>query len=115
MGEGNIDIESLTGELDRRLADADAALATRYPGSRPGRQPVHTVYVRADRYHADLITEWRAHALAVMDDHESIFRELVADDAVVARVRSKLADEPIEDLRIDFEDGYGHRGDDAED
>ena len=28
---------------------------------------------------------------------------------------SKLASEPIEDLRLDFEDGYGDRGDDAED
>ena len=115
MGEWNIDIESLIGELDRRLADADAELAVRYPGSRPGRQPVHTVYVPADRYHADLTAEWGTQALAAMDDHDSIFRELVGDDALVARVRSKLAHEPIEDLRIDFEDGYGNRGHDAED
>jgi citrate lyase beta subunit len=30
-------------------------------------------------------------------------------------VLSKLEHEPVEDLRIDFEDGYGDRGDDAED
>ena len=29
--------------------------------------------------------------------------------------RRKLEREPIEDLRIDFEDGYGHRPDDEED
>ena len=30
-------------------------------------------------------------------------------------MRSKLAVEPVEDLRLDFEDGYGDRGDEAED
>jgi uncharacterized protein DUF6986 len=34
---------------------------------------------------------------------------------VLDRVRAKLASEPIEDLRIDFEDGYGSRPDDQED
>ncbi|HEY2273570.1 MAG TPA: aldolase, partial [Jatrophihabitantaceae bacterium] len=37
------------------------------------------------------------------------------DDQVVALVEAKLAREPIEDLRIDFEDGYGLRPDDEED
>jgi citrate lyase beta subunit len=41
-----------------------------------------------------------------------IASELVAP--VAARVAAKLEAEPIEDLRIDFEDGYGDRGD-AED
>ncbi len=40
-------------------------------------------------------------------------RDLAA--AVASRVAAKLAREPIEDLRLDFEDGYGDRGDDAED
>jgi len=35
--------------------------------------------------------------------------------AVYARVREKLAREPVEDLRIDFEDGYGYRADAEED
>jgi citrate lyase beta subunit len=34
---------------------------------------------------------------------------------VYKRVREKLQREPIEDFRIDFEDGYGHRPDDEED
>ena len=37
------------GELDRRLAPADAELAARYPGDPGTRQPVHTVYVPADQ------------------------------------------------------------------
>jgi hypothetical protein len=39
--------------------------------------------------------------------------ELIA--AVAPRVAAKLATEPVEDLRLDFEDGYGDRGDDQED
>jgi len=31
-------------------------------------------------------------------------------DAVASRVETKLASEPIEDIRLDFEDGYGDRG-----
>ena len=42
-----MDLAGLVARLDERLADADAALRTRYPGARPGRQPVHTVYVPA--------------------------------------------------------------------
>ena len=41
-------------ELDGRLASFDAFLAARYPGERPGRQPVHMVYVPADRVTPDL-------------------------------------------------------------
>jgi citrate lyase beta subunit len=37
------------------------------------------------------------------------------DPEVSDRVRVKLLTEPIEDLRIDFEDGYGNPGDDVED
>ena len=104
----------LTSELDDRLAAADAALAAGYPGERPGRQPVHTVYVPADRYDAALVPAYGAAALAAVDAHEAAFAELVADDDIVARVRAKLASEPVEDLRIDFEDGYVGRSDDDE-
>ena len=46
-------------------------------------------------------------------------RVVGVDVAVAAQVlplvRAKLATEPVEDLRIDLEDGFGDRGDDAED
>ena len=105
----------LTAELDVRLAAADAALARGFPGERPGRQPVHTLYVPADRYDAGLVPAYGATALAALDEHASAFAELVADDDLVARVRAKLAAEPIEDLRVDFEDGYVGRSDADED
>lgn len=105
----------LTADLDARLADADAALARDYPGERPGRQPVHTVYVPADRYDAGLVPAHGAAALAALDEHAQAFADLVGDDDLVARVRAKLAIEPVEDLRIDFEDGYAGRDGATED
>ncbi|MGW4946935.1 DUF6986 family protein [Actinoplanes sp. NPDC004185] len=95
--------------LDDRLAAHDRFLAARYPGERTGRQPVHTVYIPADRIGG--FRQWGAQALAALDDCPPLpFPAALAD-----RVRAKLATEPIEDLRIDFEDGYGVRDDDQED
>jgi citrate lyase beta subunit len=107
----------LARELDRRLVAEDDALIARFPGERPGRQPVHTVYVPADRYDADLTRVWGDQARRAMDDHAGVLRECVGDAAPVLLplVEDKLAREPIEDLRIDFEDGYGNRPDEAED
>ena len=113
---------ALVRELDLLLAEADAALARDFPGERPGRQPVHTVYVPADRYDADLVPRWGSEALAALDAHggdaalvaAAGLEDDVADD-VCARVRAKLTADPIEDLRIDFEDGYGARPDREED
>ena len=105
-----LDLGSLTEELDSRLGPADAALAQRYPGERPGRQPVHTVYVPADRYHAGLVAEYAESALSSVETHKPLLLELLdGDQQLLARVREKLAREPVEDLRIDFEDGYGPR------
>lgn len=110
-------------ELDLLLADADRALADGYPGDRPGRQPVHTAYVPADRYGPDLPGQWGRQALAVLEqtlpqagDMSGVMGlALTLADDVRARVAAKLAAEPVEDLRLDFEDGYGDRGDAAED
>ncbi|MFI5937247.1 DUF6986 family protein [Actinoplanes sp. NPDC051494] len=95
--------------LDDSLAGHDAFLRSRYPGERPGRQPVHTVYIPADRITG--FREWGPRALAALDEHPP----LPFPAALEERVRAKLATEPIEDLRVDFEDGYGVRDDDQED
>ena len=98
--------------LDALLDDDDARRTRRYPGVLPRRQPVHTVYVPADRFAEHTVREWRSGALAALDEHGPLPG---VDAALEARVRDKLAVEPIEDLRIDFEDGYGVRPDDEED
>ncbi|ADI05147.1 hypothetical protein SBI_02026 [Streptomyces bingchenggensis BCW-1] len=105
------------------LAAVDAELARRYPGDPGTRQPVHTVYVPADLYTAGTVRDWGDQALAALDEHAPDAAALAAvlgiqDDLaepVYARMRAKLMREPIEDLRIDFEDGYGPRPDAEED
>jgi hypothetical protein len=109
--------------LDARLAPWDATLARRYPGDDGSRQPVHTVYVSADRYHAGLPAEWGAHARKLMTGYApdaAALADIVGipvdlAEQVVPRLAGKLATEPIEDLRIDFEDGYGPHSDADED
>jgi citrate lyase beta subunit len=116
-------VEELSARLDARLAVADADLSRRYPGDRGVRQPVHTAYVPADAFAAGTAQDWGRRALAVLDEHGRTPEEFAAaaglDPVLVAevypRVRAKLAREPVEDLRVDFEDGYGARPDDEED
>jgi citrate lyase beta subunit len=108
-------VDDLTTELDRRLAAADAALTADYRGDRGVRQPVHTVYVPADQYDAHTVADWAARARAALDEYPDFPKVLDLPDDVYDRVRAKLEREPIEDLRIDFEDGYGNRPDDEED
>ncbi|WP_284743580.1 DUF6986 family protein [Amycolatopsis sp. RTGN1] len=97
---------------DARLAEADARVAAAYPGERPGRQPVHTVYVPASQYRTRMVADWGKQAMRVFIEHGDL---LGVDDGVYERVRAKLLTEPIEDLRIDFEDGFGRVPDDVED
>ncbi|MCC9204225.1 DUF6986 family protein [Arthrobacter sp. zg-Y769] len=108
--------------LDAVLADTDRLLTAAYPGDDGTRQPVHTVYVPADRCVPALPESWGEDALAALAAHGSLAE--LADrlgldarvaDAVVPLVEAKLRTEPIEDLRLDFEDGYGLRPDDEED
>jgi citrate lyase beta subunit len=116
-------VTSLADTLDEQLAAADAALAEQYPGDRGVRQPVHTVYVPADRYSATTVPDWGRDALAVLDAHGSSPKQfaeasgmrLELASEVYPLVRRKLETEPIEDLRVDFEDGFGNRPDAEED
>ncbi|GAB2989427.1 aldolase [Amycolatopsis acidiphila] len=104
--------EETFAAADARLSEVDARVAARYPGEPAGRQPVHTVYVPAHRYGPSLLTDWGKQASEIFAERGD---ELGLDPGIVSRVRRKLAEEPIEDLRIDFEDGYGRPGDEAED
>lgn len=109
--------------LDQALGPSDVQRAARYPGPALGRQPVHTAYIPADRFTGSSVREWGDQALGALEDHAPDPQVLAriagidpADaDQVLARVRAKLSAEPIEDVRIDLEDGYGIRSDAAED
>jgi citrate lyase beta subunit len=114
---------SAYARLDSALADVDAQLLAAYPGDSGTRQPVHTVYVPADVFTATLLDQWGGLALAALDAHlpdAAALADLLGVEATIAadvlpRVRAKLTTEPIEDLRVDFEDGYGSRPDAEED
>ncbi|GAA3433005.1 DUF6986 family protein [Kutzneria kofuensis] len=115
-----MDLDKLVSELDSQLSDVDAVRERLYPGSAGARQPVHTVYVPADAVVPDLVDSWGKRALAALDEFApdaGALTDATGVDAVPVhdRVRSKLAREPIEDLRIDFEDGYGSPDDATED
>lgn len=123
MPDGTTLADAVRREIGASLAATDAELARRYPGEPGTRQPVHTVYVPADAFTERTVREWGERALAALDAHAPGAEALAAvlglpaelADAVHDRVRAKLRREPVEDLRIDFEDGYGHRPDAEED
>jgi len=106
-----------------RLRAANKAFATRYPGDRAERQPVHTVYGGAHLFKADTARKLGDTALRSLSDYApdaAAFARAIglADSlaaSVHARVVEKLKREPVEDFRIDFEDGYGNRPDAEED
>jgi citrate lyase beta subunit len=101
-------------EIDELLAAPDHALQTRYPGDRPGRQPVHTAYVPANQFRADLTAQWGRQAIQALTSRTASLADfceamgLASDIAAVVRERvmTKLSNEPVEDFRLDFEDGY---------
>ena len=109
--------------MDALLTAADAAVTARHGRPPPARQPVHTVYVPADRVGPHPVRAYGAQALDVLFRHVAapdglaevtgIDRDLVWE--VFPRLLRKLRAEPVEDLRIDLEDGYGLRPDDVED
>ena len=108
--------EGVYAELDRALAPVDAVRLAAYPGERAARQPVHTCYVPADAVVPGLARQWGTAALTALDEHglPDLGLNPALVEEVLPRVRAKLAAEPIEDLRVDAEDGY--RGSpDAED
>ena len=107
----------------RRLDEALAAFARRFPGDSPARQPVHTVYGGAHLFKSDTPAKLGGLALRSLNQYGAdpfAFGRLlgIADDlaeTVYRRVTAKLEREAVEDFRIDFEDGYGNRPDDEED
>jgi hypothetical protein len=105
------------------LRAANAAFVAAHPGERGERQPVHTFYGGAQLFRADSARKLGQVALRALEDNapdEAEFARafgLAPNVAapVRARVEAKLRTEAIEDLRIDFEDGYGSRADQEED
>jgi citrate lyase beta subunit len=114
---------SETHDLSERIVAAKTEHDEHFPGPATGRQPVHTVYVPADRFSRTTPKDFGAEALRLFNLHTpgaGSFGSSFDIDPTIAgtvreRVAAKLAQDPIEDLRIDFEDGYGVRSEAEED
>ena len=136
------------------LGKANRAFQASYPGDRPDRQPVHTVYGGANLFKRDTCVRMGGIALKnlrtfapnfvemaralLLEGHEDLPQtergveeldrqlEGMTEEqrrkekawllwSVYNKVIKKLETEPVEDFRIDFEDGYGNRPDAEED
>jgi citrate lyase beta subunit len=124
-------------EIGARLRTANGVTARLHPGESARRQPVHTVYGGAHLFKADTAPRLGSLARRALEqfapDARTLARATGMFDAegagdgsprqssaslaetVYARVAEKLRREPVEDFRIDFEDGYGNRPDAEED
>ena len=113
------DITKLTAPLERALIP----FMRRFPGNAGERQPVHTVYGGAQLFKSDTTRKLGEKAASVLDEHgadpftfaRAIGVQDIHAETIWQRVVEKLGREPVEDFRIDFEDGYGNRPDDEED
>ena len=104
------------------LRAANSAFVALHPGDPPRRQPVHVVYGGGHLFRADTaakLGEVARRSLAEYAPDPAALDEALGlgrlAEPVYARVKEKLAREPVEDFRIDFEDGYGTRPDADED
>ena len=111
-------------DVTAALWEANLAFARRYPGDRGASQPVHTFIEGAQHFAADVAARRGAQALEALDAYAGTVATFGTAlglsthpslELIERRVREKLAREPIEDYRIDFEDGFGVRSDADED
>jgi citrate lyase beta subunit len=115
--------QELMQEITKGLQSSLAAFAARYPGESARRQPVHTVYGGAHLFKSDTAPRLGTLAMRSFEmfapDAKTFAQVLELpgklSDTIYERVREKLTREPVEDFRIDFEDGYGTRPDAEED
>jgi citrate lyase beta subunit len=123
-----------TRDIIAQLQQANTNFARLYPGETGRRQPVHTVYGGAHLFKSDTPRRLGSLALRALEgfapDADAFARALGLAGAeqssgagqaaalapiIYECVREKLGREPVEDFRIDFEDGYGNRPDAEED
>ena len=84
------------------------------PAGNGRRQPVHTVYGGAHLFNSSSARKLGAIAIRTLEEHAGGVPDLFPP-GIYQRVIGKLRREPVEDYRIDFEDGFGYRSDAEED
>lgn len=108
-----------------KLSAANRRFLDRYPGESDRRQPVHVVYGGAHLFKADSAQKLGVLARRTLREYAPDAATLAQvlgmswnaefAETVYARTAAKLEREPVEDFRLDFEDGYGNRPDAEED
>ncbi|GAA4746411.1 DUF6986 family protein [Flavisolibacter ginsenosidimutans] len=140
--------------LLNELSVANLKFQKTYPGDKPDRQPVHTVYGGANLFKSDTCIRMGEIALRGLQSYAPNFavlanllklqgyehlphtgseierlgnklKKISKEErqsepgwlaySVYNKIIQKLKTEPVEDFRIDFEDGFGNRPDDEED
>lgn len=124
MSQTTLSPEDLSPVLDA-LAMENRAFMEVYPGETDRRQAVHTVYGGAHLFKADSTARLGEVGLRSLKDFAPDAAELMRilgarwepsfSEKLYARIVEKLSREPVEDFRLDFEDGYGNREDGEED
>ncbi|MBL4657928.1 MAG: hypothetical protein JKX73_08010, partial [Flavobacteriales bacterium] len=117
--------ESKYKDILSGLSKANKKFQHLYPGDRPDRQPVHTVYGGAQLFKSETISKMRrtaeSHFWAYAPDATTLANALKLTgsmefcEKIYQKILEKLESEAVEDFRIDFEDGYGNRPDEEED
>ena len=107
------------------LKKANLEFTSSYPGEPGTRQPVHCFYGGAHLFQGSASARLGELALRSLEEYAPDAEALSAAlgwnlaeplaAPVYNLVVEKLRGEPVEDLRVDFEDGYGNRPDDVED
>lgn len=113
----------LTREVAARLHRANQEFSEKYAGETGRRQPVHTVYGGAHLFKSDSARRLGTLAERSLEQYapdaatfaQALDLQESLSETIYARVLEKLKREPVEDFRIDFEDGYGNRPDEEED
>ena len=116
---------------DQRLALTDSKVTGDWSRPAVWCQPIHTVYIPANSFFSgtdlntapDLPRKWGQEVLSVLqsqpgadsDPYEGArklaeFLNIEHSSRVAELAVQKLQQEPIEDVRIDFEDGFTQRG-----
>ena len=129
-----------------KLQAANLEFQKIYPGDKPDRQAVHTVYGGANLFKSDTCIKMGSIALKNLQTYapnfavlaevlefpgykelptgkklEKLIKKMDEDHpgflayTIYKRIVKKLKTEPVEDFRIDFEDGFGNRPDAEED
>src|SRR5689334_7121056 len=116
----------MTASILEPLIGANTAHDALFPGEPAERQPVHTVYGGAHLFKTETASTLGSLALKLMSEYGAPDAAALAScvglsagdrlaGVVYQRVLAKLEREPVEDYRLDFEDGYGNRPDAEED